>query len=153
MLIWWEDMRKSVALLAVSALAIVGFFALAPAFSLYPVLADRYGAETIDAVTVILGIVGLFSLMAGIALWKMEILPRKVAIYEIIEFLTMWFGGMVWINVVTSLNGFTEKALVTVAFFLVLVVFLEMLRRKLDPGRYRRIWVAFWGVRDREEKF
>ncbi|WP_240910566.1 hypothetical protein [Thermococcus sp. GR6] len=60
---------------------------------------------------------------------------------------------MVWINVVTSLNGFTEKALVTVAFFLALVAFLEMLRRKLDPGRYKRIWVAFWSVRDREEKF
>ncbi|NJD99125.1 hypothetical protein E3E26_04920 [Thermococcus sp. LS1] len=146
-------MRRSTSLLAISALAIAGFFALAPALPLYQPLVDRYGSGIVDTATIILGLTGLVFMIIGITLRKLERLPWKVALYETLEPLVMAFGGIIWMDVIQDISSPVEKIIVTFAFFLALVMFLGLFRKKLDPDRYRRIWITFWIVKNRKERF
>ncbi|AFL94615.1 hypothetical protein CL1_0404 [Thermococcus cleftensis] len=133
-------MRRSTVVLTVSALAILGFFALAPALPLYPMLVEKYGAKPIDLLTVALGLLGLVTLIGGVALRKFERLPRNVALYETAEFVIMGTLGLIWVNTINNMESTSEKAAVSAVFFILYVVIIEILRKKLDPDRYRRTW-------------
>ncbi|NJE54923.1 hypothetical protein [Thermococcus sp. 21S9] len=133
-------MRRSTKVLLVSGVAIAGFFALAPALPLYHELVERYGAKAIDTLTAILGLVGLITLIVGVALRKFESLPRNVALYETLEFLMLGTFGIAWINALNGLRDIVEKVTVSIVFFVAYVVLMELLRRKLNPERYRRTW-------------
>ncbi|NJE03436.1 hypothetical protein [Thermococcus sp. MV11] len=133
-------MRRSTVVLTVSALAILGFFALAPALPLYPTLVEKYGAKPIDLLTVALGLLGLVTLIGGVALRKFERLPRNVALYETAEFVIMGTLGLIWVNTINNMESTSEKAAVSAVFFILYVVIIEILRKKLDPDRYRRTW-------------
>lgn len=125
-------MGRSMPLLAVAGLGIAGFFALAPAFPIYPLLVSRYGKEPIDALTFVLGLIGLAALVAGVSLRKFERLSRKAALYETAEFITMGTLGIIWISLLGRLNGIAWKAALTIAFFLVYALTMEVIRRKLN---------------------
>ena len=133
-------MKRSTAVLIVSAFAITGFFALAPALPLYHELVERYGARTVDTLTAILGLVGLITLIVGVALRNFESLPRNVALYETLEFLMLGTFGVAWINALNDLRNTVEKVTVSIVFFVAYVVLMELLRRRLNPEGYRRTW-------------
>ncbi|GAB6136002.1 hypothetical protein [Thermococcus prieurii] len=133
-------MRRSTKVLVVSGVAIAGFFALAPALPLYLLLAQRYGASAVDTTTVVLGLLGLITLVVGVTLRKFESLPRNVALYETLEFLMLGTFGVAWINTLNGLRDIVEKVTVSIVFFVAYVAFMELLRRKLNPEGYRRTW-------------
>ena len=133
-------MRRSTKVLIVSGVTIAGFFALAPALPLYPLLAQRYGASAVDTITVVLGLIGLITLVVGVTLRKFERLPRNVALYETAGFLMLGALGIAWINALNGLRNTVEKVVVSVIFFVTYVVFMELLRRRLNPEGYRRTW-------------
>ncbi|WP_099209920.1 hypothetical protein [Thermococcus henrietii] len=133
-------MKRSTKVLIVSGVAIVGFFALAPALPLYPLLAQRYGASAVDTTTVVLGLIGLITLVVGVTLRKFESLPRNVALYETAGFLMLGTFGVAWISALNGLRGTVEKVVVSIVFFVAYVILMELLRRRLNPDRYRRMW-------------
>lgn len=130
-------MERSTLLLVVAGLGIAGFFALAPALPIYPLLVSRYGNEPIDALTSVLGLMGLVALVAGVSLRKFERLSRKAALYETAEFITMGTFGFIWISLLRRLNGIAWKTTLTIAFFLVYALTMEVIRRKLNPNGWR----------------
>ncbi|AHL21673.1 hypothetical protein [Thermococcus nautili] len=133
-------MRRSTKVLIVSGVTIAGFFALAPALPLYSLLVRRYGASAVDTTTVVLGLIGLITLVVGVTLRKFESLPRNVALYETAGFLMLGTFGVAWINALNGLKNTVEKVVVSVLFFVAYVVFMELLKRRLNPDRYRRMW-------------
>ncbi len=130
-------MGRSTLLLAVAGLGIVGFFALAPALPIYPLLVSRYGKEPIDALTSVLGLVGLVALVAGVSLRKFERLPRNTALYETAEFITMGTLGIIWISLLRHLDGIVLKVILTIAFFLVYALTMEAIRRRMNLNAWR----------------